>query len=136
MLSGVSLPKSMDPRNTAPCLALLATCRSLSPRERESVYCAGDSTPSHVMESPGKAAAVLPIAKTQLIKDGTQGSVTLALEDSLNKGMFIVHIFIDSWVVANGPAIWSNQQAQNRFHIQDCSQWGLHIGNIFMTYYN
>ena len=39
--------------------------------------------------------------------------------------MFIVHIFTDSLGVANGSTVWSNQQAQTRFHIQDCSLWGL-----------
>lgn len=50
-----------------------------------------------------------PIANTQLINDGTQRLAILALEDSLNKGMFIIHIFTDPWVVANGPTVWSHQ---------------------------
>ena len=51
--------------------------------------------------------------------------VTLALEDSLDEGKFIIHILTDSWVVVNSLTVWSNQQAQSRFHIQDCSLWGL-----------
>lgn len=80
-----------------------------NPVERESVYITDGSTPITCDAACWRAAAFHPMTRSLLIKDGTQESAWLeswlqsfGTGGNPNKSMSVVHIFIDSWVIANG----------------------------------
>lgn len=112
------MPQSIGLGEFTPSPALLATLGTLwdkeNPAQRESINFTDGSTTITCLGAHSRAAVSHLITGTFLLKDETRWSaqlrdlitVTLVLENLLNKGMSIVNVFKDSWAVVNGVAVW------------------------------
>lgn len=103
--------ESPCPRKMAPHLAPQATCKVPWVQEKGNPFILWTRAPPSHVNPP--ESYFFPSHCQDVVDEGwATRSVTWALEESLNICMFIVHIFTDSLVVANGSTVWSNQQAQ------------------------
>lgn len=77
----------------------------------------------------------LPASGTILVKDGKSGEAQLAELVAVQKAgqsvtahdKPLVHIFIDSWGVANWLVVWLGQWQRDNFHTQSHPIWGAPI---------